>query len=116
MATVISRRLSIGTGPKVIQGDQTKKFPIGDGVTVIDLAQTGLTDFTFDVSPDTTDSKIAIRVELSFDGGVTYSNVGTFSAYTSLRWVSDSGERAPTHLMAYRVTGTSTASEILIGA
>lgn len=115
MATVISRRLPIGTGPKVIQGDQTKKFTI-DGVTVIDLAQIGLTDFTFDVSPDTSDSKIAIRVEMSFDDGATYANVGTFSTYTSLRWVSDSGERAPTHLMAYRVTGTSTASEILIGA
>jgi hypothetical protein len=69
-----------------------------------------------EIMPDTADQSIAIRVDMSFDGGVTYGNVGTFRAYQALRWSAIPGDAQPTHLMIHRVSGTSDASEFVIGA
>lgn len=95
------------------------KYTIGDTPTTFRLSSLGLAGlpFTFEVSPDVvTDPSVSIRVDVSFDDGSTYALVDTFTSYSTRRWVRSPEEAAPTHLMIYRVTGTSVASEFIIGA
>lgn len=100
-------------------GLKPSRAVIGATPVTVNLASIGLGDipFTFEVFPDVVaDPTVSVRVDVSFDGGSTYALVGTFASYSTRRWVRSPEEAAPTHLMIYRVTGTSVASEFIIGA
>lgn len=94
-------------------------YTIGASPVTISLAGLQLSEspFTFEVAPDVeTDPSVSIRVDASFDGGTTYQTVGTFTEYAARRWVRSPEETQPTHLLVYRVTGTSVVSQFVIGA
>lgn len=120
---VVIRDLSVNLSPaaksEAAGAPKSMPFVIGATPQTIALADVKLNGvpFTFEVSPDVVnDPAVSIRVEVSFDGGATYQSVGTFSQYASRRWVQSPEESAPTHLLVYRVTGTSVASKLVIGA
>lgn len=99
-------------------GGEMIKQQIGAQPVVLRLAEYAFTPgapFTIQLVPDVSDSQIVIKVDVSYDDGVSYASIGSFTKYTERRYTKMPNESVvPTHVMVTRIAGSSTFSYVVV--
>ncbi len=90
--------------------DTSVTLTVGASAQTVVLGDASDAPFTIDVSPDTSDASISIKVEFSNDNKATWVDVGTYTTKTNVRWVRAPADAKPTHMRVSRVAGTSVTS------
>ena len=90
--------------------DSSVSLTVGATPQTVVLGDASDAPFTIDVSPDTSDASISIKVEFSNDNKATWVDVGTYTTKTSVRWVRAPADAKPTHMRVSRPGGTSVNS------
>lgn len=94
--------------------DSSTTVTVGATAQTLVLGDSSDAPMIIDVSPDTSDASISVKIELSNDNKTSWTDLGTYTTKTNVRFVRAPADAKPTHMRISRAAGTSVLSLVHI--